>query len=205
MKLAAVAAALALTAASLFAFQDKPERFAYPKPDDMKAGMARWVATCKAGPPHARLNELLGDWDVTLRMYMGGPDAKPSETKGGSATATWFSDGKWLQIDTNYLFMGQQLHHRTTLGYDNFKNRYVASFVDSMQTTLNTASGLFSQDGNDLILWGTIDEPMTPEQDKTVRYIYRHYGQDKWLLEVHDMMIGEGNTRVLEFEYTRKK
>jgi len=38
-----------------------------------------------------------------------------------------------------------------------------------------------------------------------VRYIYRGFGQDKWTLEVHDMMIGESNTKVLEFEYARKK
>jgi hypothetical protein len=200
----AVVAALALTAASVFVVQDKPERFAYPKPDSMQAGMERWMATCMAGAPHARLKELLGDWDVTMRMYMGGPDAKPTETKG-SAKATWFTEGKWLQLDTSYSFMGQAIQHRTTLGYDNFKQRFVASFVDSMQTTLNTASGLFSQDGDNLILWGTIDEPMTPEQDKQVRYIYRRFGQDKWTLEVHDMMIGEANTRVLEFEYARKK
>jgi hypothetical protein len=197
MQFSPVLVVLALSAAAALVVQEKTERFAYPKPDDMNAGMARWMATCKAGPPHARLKELAGEWDLVMRMGS-------SETKG-SAKATWFADGKWLDLETNYSMMGQPIHHRTTLGYDNFKQRFVACFVDSLQTTLNNASGLFSQDGNDLILWGTIDEPVTPEQDKMVRYIYRGFGQDKWKLEVHDMMIGESNTKVLEFEYTRKK
>lgn len=192
-----VLAMLALAATSYLAVQQKPERFAYPKPEDMQAGMARWMATFKPGPAHERLKELVGDWTVTMRM--GGVESQ------GSAEASWFVQGKWLQIDTQYSAMDQAILHRTTLGYDNFKQRYVASFVDSLQTTLNTASGLFGQSGDDLFLWGTIDEPMTPEQDKQVKYVYRGFGQDKWVLEVHDMMIGESNTKVLEFEYVRKK
>ncbi|MCK6447502.1 MAG: DUF1579 domain-containing protein [Planctomycetes bacterium] len=201
MQLTLVLAALALTGATVFAVQQKSERFAYPKPDDMQAGMARWMGTFKPGPAHERLKELVGEWEVTMRMggSMGGGESK------GTATASWFVDGKWLQLDTHYSVMGQKVDHRTTLGYDNFKQRYVASFVDSLQTTLNTASGHFGQSGDDLFLWGTIDEPITPEQDKFVKYVYRGFGKDKWVLEIHDMMIGEANTKVLEFEYTRKK
>ena len=46
---------------------------------------------------------------------------------------------------------------------------------------------------------------MTPEQDKQVKYVFRNFGQDQFVLEVHDMMIGESNTKVLEFAYTRRK
>ena len=49
------------------------------------------------------------------------------------------------------------------------------------------------------------DEPATPEQDKLVRYIYRGFGKDKCTMEVHDMMIGESNTKVVEYEFARKK
>ncbi|MCC6409798.1 MAG: DUF1579 family protein, partial [Planctomycetes bacterium] len=154
--------------------------------------------------PHERLKEALGEWDATMRMGMPGATGKPMESKG-SAKATWFVEGKWLQLDTSYSMMGQSIQHRTMLGYDNFKQRYVASMVDSLQTAMNTSSGLFTQSGDDLILWGTIDEPITPEQDKMVKYVYRGFGQDKWKLEIHDMMIGESNTQVLEFEFTRKK
>src|SRR5262249_24099593 len=102
-------------------------------------------------------------------------------------------------------FMGQKDSITTILGYDNFKERYVWCKVDSMQTTLETAMGLFDKSGDNLILWGTIDEPMTPEQDKQVKYVFRNYGKDKWALEIHDRMMGETNTKVLEFELPRKK
>jgi len=74
-----------------------------------------------------------------------------------------------------------------------------------LQTCIAGAFGHFDSSGDNLILWGTIDEPMTPEQDKQVKYVYRGFGQDKFVLEVHDMMIGEANTKVLEIEYRKRK
>jgi hypothetical protein len=46
---------------------------------------------------------------------------------------------------------------------------------------------------------------MTPEQDKMVKYVFRGFGKDSSTFEIHDMMIGESNTRVFEVEYARKK
>ncbi|MCC6406148.1 MAG: hypothetical protein IT453_03205, partial [Planctomycetes bacterium] len=92
MQLSLVLATLALTSVSIFAMQEKPKRFAYPEPDDMNAGMARWMATFKAGQPHERLKEALGEWDATMRMGMPGATGKPMESKG-SAKATWFVEG----------------------------------------------------------------------------------------------------------------
>jgi len=132
------------------------------------------------------------------------PSKPPMETKGTSEVS-WLVEGKWLLSKTNTEMMGQKVAATSILGYDNFKERYVWCTVDSMQTTLNTASGHFDESGDNLILWGSIDEPATPEQDKLVRYIYRGFGKDKCTMEVHDMMIGESNTKVVEYEFTRKK
>ena len=46
---------------------------------------------------------------------------------------------------------------------------------------------------------------MTPESDKVVKYAYRNFGQDMWTFEVHALMIGESNTKVVEFEFKRPK
>ncbi|MBK7644398.1 MAG: DUF1579 family protein [Planctomycetes bacterium] len=190
--------------AGAFLMQDaKTERFTHALSKDADGGMARWMATCKAGPAHARLKELLGSYEMTMRMRMD-PSKPPVETKG-NAEVSWLVEGKWLQLKSSIQMFGRKVDSTTILGYDNFKERYVSAACDSLQTTLNTASGHFDQSGDNLILWGTIDEPMTPEQDKAVRYIYRGFGQDKWTFEVHDMMIGESDTKVLEFEYARKK
>jgi hypothetical protein len=194
---------LAFAAGALLTQDAKPARFTHPVSKDADGGMARWMGTFKPGPAHARLKEILGNYEVTLRMRMD-PSKPPAESKG-TAEISWLVEGKWLLWKSSIDMFGQKVNSTTLVGYDNFKERYVTAKVDSLQTTLDTSSGHFDQSGDNLILWGTIDEPMTPEQDKLVRYIYRGFGQDKWTLEVHDMMIGESNTKVLEFEYARKK
>ncbi len=201
----------ALTAVSLAAFafgtlsmQDtKPKRFTHPTSKDADGGMTRWMQTMQPSEAHARLKELLGSYDVTMKMTMM-PGQPPMESKGTGEIA-WFAEGKWLQSTWAIEMMGQMVKGIDHLGYDNFKERYVWCKLDSMQTSLQTASGLFDQSGDNLILWGTIDEPMTPEQDKQVKYVYRGFGKDTFTLEVHDMMIGESNTKVIEVVYTRKK
>ena len=203
--------ALTFTACSLAVFSvaalsmqaAKQERFSHPVSKDPDGGMARWMQVCTPSAAHARLQELVGNYDVTVRMSMGNGGTSP-ESKG-TCEFTWLVEGKWLTSKWNVDFMGQKDRITTILGYDNFKERYVWCKVDSMQTTLETASGLFDKSGDNLILWGTIDEPMTPEQDKQVKYVFRNYGKDKWTLEIHDMMIGETGTKVLEFELARKK
>jgi hypothetical protein len=208
MQLATLASVLVLTAlaSSLPWTQDaKPQRFTHPMPKDPEAGMARWIQTCKAGPAHERLVELLGRYDLVTRIR--GMDAsQPVMELKSSGEFTWLAEGKWLQLKwTGTMMNGQQGSGLWLLGYDNFKERYVSTMVDSMQTCMNSASGHFDESGDDLILWGTIDEPMTPEQDKTVKYVYRGFGQDAFVFEIHDMMIGESNTKVVEIAFKRKK
>ena len=181
----------------------KPERFSHPVSKDADGGMARWLETCKPSAAHARLAELLGTYDLTMRMWMA-PGQPPMESKG-STEIKWLAEGKWLESRGSITMMGQQMTVASMLGFDNFKQRYVMCSVDSLQTVMNTASGHFDKTGNDLILWGQIDEPMTPEQDKTVKYVYRGFGQDRFVFEVHDMMIGETDTKVVEIEYRRRK
>lgn len=204
MKTSHVLATLALAAvATGAALTQSGKRFTHPMPKDPDGGMARWMATMKPGPAHERLKEMLGSWELTMRMWPM-PGQAPVESKGTSEV-TWFAEGKWLQENWSIPMMGIPTKGLAILGYDNFKERYVSTRVDSLQTSIASAFGHFDQSGDNLILWGTIDEPMTPEQDKQVRYILRGFGQDKFTLEVHDMMIGETNTKVLEFEYARKK
>ncbi|HVS12117.1 MAG TPA: DUF1579 family protein [Planctomycetota bacterium] len=198
------AVSLAALAFGVLWTQDpKPKRFTHPTSKDADGGMARWMQIMQPSDAHARLHELIGSYDVTMKMQMM-PGQPAMETKG-TAEIGWFTEGKWLQETWSIEMMGQGVEGIAHLGYDNFKERFVWCKVDSMQTSLQTASGLFDASGDNLILWGTIDEPMTPEQDKQVKYVYRGFGKDRFTLEVHDMMIGEKDTKVLEFVYTRKK
>jgi hypothetical protein len=54
-------------------------------------------------------------------------------------------------------------------------------------------------------MWGKMDEPMTGERDKLVKYVTRLMGKDKQVFEIHDLVLPEGQTKVMEAVYTRRK
>ena len=175
---------------------------AAPSAAFMQDAMKRWMDANTPGAAHKQLARFLGAWDLETSMQgEGGP---PMESKG-TAEFHWLYDGRWLQQTWSAPMMGMPAAGQMTFGYDNFKKKYVTSAVDNFETTLLTSAGDFDQSGNTLITYGLMDEPMTGEVGKTVRYIWRLQGPDKIDFEVHDLAIGETNTKVYEVVYTRHK
>jgi hypothetical protein len=170
----------------------------------MEEGMKRWQEACTPGEQHKRLAELIGKWDTETRMWMAGPDAPPRSEKG-TAEFKWLLDGRWLQQEWQGTMMGHPIKGFGITGYDNYKHKYLSSWVDSLTTTMNTAEGNFDQTGKVMLSFGPLDEPITGEHDKCVEYIWRFLSPDKMVFEVHDLPIGETNTKVVEIIYTRKK
>jgi hypothetical protein len=101
--------------------------------------------------------------------------------------------------------MGLQFEGYQLLGYDNFKMSFVSVGVSNFDTAMNRFEGDMTQDGKALISYGTIDEYLTGEHDKMVKYIWRFVSPDKIVMEVHDLPIGETNTKVFEIVHTRVK
>jgi hypothetical protein len=54
------------------------------------------------------------------------------------------------------------------------------------------------------ILYGTLDEYLTGEHDKIMKYVWRLQSASRIVLEVHDLAIGDNNTRVLEMASRRR-
>ena len=79
------------------------------------------------------------------------------------------------------------------------------SDVNNMDTALRHAEGDMTPDGSALVLYGTLDEYLTGEHDKMVKYVYRFVNDDEFILEVHDLPIGLENTKVMEAHFHREK
>lgn len=91
--------------------------------------------TPKAGPEHAILKKMEGNWDTTMKM-MG------QESKG---TATYKMDlgGLWLASTFEGSMMGEKFSGRGFDTYDAGKKKYVGVWFDSMSTTPMTMEGTF--------------------------------------------------------------
>lgn len=171
-------------------------------------GMQRWMEVNKTDHHHTKLAEWIGTWDTEIQMRMGGPGSPPSVSKG-KATFAWLVENRWLKQESegDLDLGGMKLKVKTfgMMGFDRYKQKYVGTACDSMTTDLRPFEGNFDATDKTLILWGPMDEPMSGEHDKTVKYVWRFPAPDKMVYEVHDMSIGEENTKVFEIAYTRSK
>jgi len=173
-----------------------------PQMEEMKKMMARVKEITSPGPHHKALNRFIGTWNVESRMTMGGQTSAPEKSV---SETTWRMDCRWLSSEMRGTMMGHTFHGFSILGYDNFKQSYVMTMISNMDTAMLRAEGDMTPDGKALIMYGTLDEYLTGEHDKMVKYVWRFINDDKVILELHDLPIGEKNTKVMEFTYARKE
>jgi hypothetical protein len=189
-------------AATFFASASASPRAQDGKPQggDMAAMMEKAKVFTQPGARHKELERFLGKWTTEVRLFLGG-NAAPPET--GTAEFRWLMEGRWLQSDWSGSMMRMPIRGFLLLGYDNFKQSFVMSTVSSMDTAMNHCEGDMDPGGKALLLYGTIDEYLTGEHDKMCKYVWRFPSKDKMVFEVHDLPIGEQNTKVIEVTYTR--
>jgi hypothetical protein len=167
----------------------------------MREAMEKAATIVKPGANHKALERFLGTWDVSVKMSMGGAERTQDV---GTATWSWLMPGRWLKAELDGTLMGMPFKGFQILGYDNFKQSFVWTGVSGMDTAMTHAEGDMDPGDKALILYGTLDEYLTGEHDKMVKYLYRFESPDRMTLEVHDLPIGERNTKVLEFVFVRK-
>ena len=170
-------------------------------PPDMAAMLAKAKRFTEPGANHKHLERFLGKWDIENRITMAGQESPPEK---GTAEFSWIMDGRWIKGESNGTLMGQPLRTFTVIGYDNFKQSFVTSMVSSMDTAMTHAEGDMDPAGSAIITYGQMDEYLTGEVGKMVKYVWRFPSKDKIILEVHDLPIGEKNTKVVEVVYTRQ-
>jgi len=178
------------------------EQGGQPSSEDMMAMMEKAKKFTQPGDHHNVLQRFVGNWDTETKFFMSG-QASPGEK--GTAEAAWLMEGRWLKWEGKGIMMGRPVHTVMILGYDNFKMSYVVTFINSLDTAMLRAEGDMDQNSKTLITYGTLDEYLTGEHDKMVKYVWRFESEDKIVLEIHDLPIGEKDTKVVEIVSTRRK
>ncbi|NOT31024.1 MAG: DUF1579 family protein [Planctomycetes bacterium] len=162
--------------------------------EEMMAKARRWT---QPGDNHKVLERFLGRWNTEVKL------AGSSQGEKGTTECTWLIKERWLQMHGKGTMMGMPSETFYVLGYDNFKMSFVTTAVTNMDTAMLSSEGDMDPSGEVLITYGTLDEYLTGEHDKMVKYVWRFHGKDKIVCEVHDLPIGEKNTKVVEIAYTR--
>jgi hypothetical protein len=199
-KILLVIVAILLLSANLFA-QDQA-KVQKPSAEDMQKMMAEFQKLGAPGPEHKLLSTLSGEWINHSKMWMG-PDAKPIETSPGVHKGEMFMGGRFLRFTETGDMMGQPMEGLGIMGYDKSKQQYTMMWIDVSSTSMYTAAGTADADGKTITLLGKVDNPMTNEKDKDVKYIYRFESPTQVVFEMWDMANGQFY-KSMETTYTKK-
>jgi len=198
---------LALALASAVALQTsvRADDAATNKPaasaPDTAEMMKKWAEIAAPGPSHKKLEAVVGTWDVESKFWMGGPNDAPMESKGKS-TKRWILGNRFVQEEFKGEMFGAPFEGLGIVGYDNFKKKYVNVWLDTSGSAISTGEG--GVEGDVITLNGVMDEPLTGEKNKPVKYVLRISSPEKHTLEIHDVNLGD-KSRVGEIIYTKKK
>lgn len=170
---------------------------------DMEQGMVKWQESVKLGKPHTFFKDYVGEWNTTTRLWMAGPDAAPTE-EAGTAKFELLMGGRYLKQTWSGTMMGMPVEGIGYNGFDNNRKLFVSIWMDTMSTGFLKITGNLSKDGRMLTQVGEMDEVMTGEIGKPVKWVTTWIGEDHFTFRGVEILYGEDMT-VFEIEYKRKK
>ncbi len=201
MKPRTILAALILVAAGIFMVsQIVSQETGAPTQEEF---MAAWAKYGEPGEYHKYLEPLVGSWNFQTKWWME-PGGEPQGSEGTSE-CEWIMGGRFLLTNITGEMAGAPFHGMSILGYDNFKQEYVALWIDEMSTAFMLSTGKSDESGKVFTFEGIYDDPMTGEKDKKFKTISRILSDDQNVYESYDTGPDGTEFQSLAVTNTRKK
>jgi Protein of unknown function (DUF1579) len=176
-----------------------------PSADEMK----QMMELAKLNDNHKLLASMAGTWSYTVKMWMD-PKGKPTESTG-TAVRKAVMDGRYVSGDysgkfkmpgadgkmTEMNFQGMSMD-----GYDNVKKKFVSGWVDNMGTGIMMMEGTYDAATKAFTFTGEYE--MMPGMKEKVREVIKMADKDHMSMEYYEDR-GQGETKTMEINYTRKK
>jgi len=166
--------------------------------------MKRWQEATTPGEAHKKLEAMVGTWDAEVKIWMNGPSGEPTVSKGTSENK-FVLGGRYIEQDFTSEMMNQPFSGVGYTGYDNFNKKYVGFWIDNMSTAMSTMDGNADKSGKTFTMWGKMDEPMTGEKGKKVKYVTTVIDNDKHVFQVYDVTTYGDKKPTMQITYTRRK
>ena len=171
--------------------------------------MKQMMVMAKLNENHKLLASLAGSWNYTIKFWMNpDPNAPPQESKG-TATRKGIMGGRYCVMDVtgkmkmpgadgkmqDMQFKGMGLE-----GYDNVKQKFVASWIDNMGTGIQFSEGTYDPATKTLTYTSEIE--MMPGMKTPVREALKVTDKDHMMLEWYENRGGQ-EKKTMEINYTR--
>lgn len=127
--------------------------------EDPAKAMEEWLKLTAPNENHARLEMLVGTFDVTGKFWMD-PAAPPSENTGTS-TFTWMLGKRFVKHEHTSQFMGAPFEGFGMTGWDPLKQKYVGVWTDTMGAGLYSLEGTYDPKTESFTFEGTWPDPMS--------------------------------------------
>ncbi len=154
------------------------------------------------GPEHARLMKLAGTYDVACTMWMD-PAAAPMQSKG-KAVFTPILGGYHLRQEYTGDMMGQTFTGVGTDSFDRVQGKYVATWVDSMNTGSMLLTGTSSDGGKTIEFRGECSCPMEGGMMPT-RSVVTHSDDTHFTMTMFNTRKGQKEQKAMELVYSKTK
>jgi len=186
---------------------DKKEKAATGQPSEAEM-MAMMTEMAKPGENHKMLQEGVGSWTYTVKMWMS-PDAPAMESSGTSVGRSVF-DGRYLLTEhTGKMQMpgadgkmtDMEFKGMATEGYDNAKKKFVSSWIDNMGTGVMHMEGTYDPGTKTLTYAGEYE--MMPGMKTKVRETIKFTDKNHRTFEFYEDRGGK-EVKTMELTYTRK-
>jgi hypothetical protein len=172
-------------------------------PPEQQKMMEDWMKSMEPGEAHQRMQKHVGTWDCTMKAFMDGPGKPPTQSKGKAIIKMALGD-KFQTSEFEGEMMGMPFKGLGLSGFDNRRKVYVGTWADSFSTGISYMTGGISPDGKTLTMFAQMDEPMTGEFGKVVKYVTRYIDDDTMKFEAWEVMYGN-DFIAFEIDYKRAK
>lgn len=150
---------------------------------------------------HQRLKSLTGKWNVVIRMWMQ-PGA-PSQDSKGTAEIRSILDGHYVQEDFRGTAMGKPFTGLSLIGYDNVKQQYTTTWVDSLSTQTTFSEGTADPTGKVITSISHHTDPLTRKPTHT-KFVVRIESDKKHVMEMFEPGPDGTEFKSMELTYARK-
>lgn len=165
-----------------------------------KAAMEMMQKLATPSEGHKKLDLLVGIWHAKNTMWM--EPGKPPVASEGTSEHKWVLGGRFLEQRFEGTFMNMPFSGLGYTGYDNYKKKYVAVWMDTAGTSMMNTTGSFDASGKVLTSTGKIDD-FTTGKVTTVREKMTVVGKDEFLFEMWGPGSDGKEFRMMEIRYTR--
>ena len=177
----------------------------------MQKMMQQMAEMAKLNENHKLLSSMDGTWDYAIKFWMNpDPNAKPQESKGvairksimGGRYVTMDVTGKMQMPDEKGKMKDVTFKGMGIEGYDNMKQKFVASWIDNMGTGMEFSEGTYDPATKSFTY--TAEVEMMPGMKTPVREVIKIADNKHMNLEWYENH-GGAEKKTMEINYTKAK